>query len=46
MYTHPFSGAYWRQAAVEVKDYRKLTFAALMIAMCIILGYLPSVPLF
>lgn len=46
MYTHPFSGAYWRQAAAEVKDYRKLTFAALMIAMCIILGYIPSVPLF
>lgn len=43
---HPFSGAYWRTAAAELKDLRKLTFAALMIAMCMALSRIPSVPLF
>ena len=46
MYRHPFSAAYWRAAAAELRDLRKLTFAALMIAVCVVLGYIPSVPLF
>ena len=46
MYPHPFSADYWRSAARELKDLRKLTFAALMIAMCVVLGHIPSVPLF
>ena len=46
MYPHPFSAAYWRDAARELRDLRKLTFAALMIAMCVVLGMVPSVPLF
>ena len=46
IYPHPFSAAYWRAAAREVRDLRKLTFAALMIAVCIVLGHIPSVPLF
>ena len=46
LYHHPFSAAYWRTAAAELKDLRKLTFAALMIALCIMLGHIPSVPLF
>ena len=46
VYPHPFSHAFWRDAAKEVKDVKKLTFAALMIAMCVILGRIPSVPLF
>jgi ECF transporter S component (folate family) len=46
MYPHPFSVAYWRDAARELRDLRKLTFAALMIALCIVLGYVPSVALF
>ncbi len=45
MYPHPFSAAYWRTAANEVKDLRKLLFAALMIAMCMALGQLQSMPL-
>ena len=28
MYPHPFSVGYWRTAANELKDVRKLTFAA------------------
>ena len=46
MYPHPFFAAYWRAAAREVKDLRKLTFAALMIAMCVVLSHVPSIPLF
>ena len=46
LYLHPFSAPYWRDAARELRNPRKLTFAALMIAMCVILGRIPSVPLF
>ncbi len=37
---------YWRAAARELRDVRKITFAALMIALCVVLGYVPSAPLF
>ena len=33
LYPHPFSKAYWRDAASELKDTRILVFAALMIAV-------------
>lgn len=46
MYSHPFSRRYWQDAAAEVRDVRKLAFAAVMIALCIILSLVPSVPLF
>ncbi|MDO4315337.1 MAG: folate family ECF transporter S component [Oscillospiraceae bacterium] len=46
LHPHPFSAAYWRDALAELKDLRKLTFAALMIAMCMVLSSIPSVPLF
>ena len=46
MYPHPFSAAYWRAAARELKNLRKLTFDALMIAMCVVLSLIPSVPIF
>lgn len=46
LYPHPFSADYWRDALAELKDLRKLTFAALMIAMCMVLSSIPSVPLF
>ena len=45
MYQHPFSAQYWRDAVRELKNLRKLTFAALMMAICIMLSYIPSVPL-
>lgn len=45
MYTHPFSAWYWRDASRELRDLRKLLFAALMIAMCVVLAQVPSVPL-
>ena len=45
VYPHPFSAAYWRDAAAEFRNLRKLTFAALMLALCIVLSYIPSVPL-
>ena len=46
LYPHPFSAAYWRDAVRELRDLRKLTFAALMIALCVVLGHIPSAPLF
>lgn len=33
LYPHPFSKAYWRDAAAEMKDIHMLVFAALMIAV-------------
>lgn len=38
LYPSPFSRGYWRDAAAEMKDLRKLLFAALMIAACMILN--------
>ncbi len=33
LYKHPFSAAYWKDAATELKDTKMLVFAALMIAL-------------
>ena len=33
LYTHPFSKAYWRDAAAEMKDTKMIVIAALMIAL-------------
>ena len=46
IYTSPFSSSFWRDARSEVGSMKKLTFAALMIALCVMLGYIPAVPLF
>ena len=45
IYPHPFSKEYWRDAAAELKNLKKLAFAALMMALCLMLSYIPSVPL-
>lgn len=45
MYSHPFSARYWRTAAKELGDIRKLTVSALCIALCVALSAIPSVPL-
>lgn len=44
LYPHPFSAAYWRDAAAELKDTRMLVFAALMIALRVALK-LVAIPL-
>ena len=46
LYPHPFSKAYWRDAAAELKDVKMLVFAALMIAMRVALKlvYIPLAP--
>lgn len=46
LYPHPFSKAYWRDAAAELKDTKMLVFAALMIALRLILKlvYVPLAP--
>ena len=43
MDSHPFSAAYWHMAAGELKNVRKLTFAALCMALCMALSAIPSV---
>ena len=40
----PFSRAYWRCAVRDSKKLRTLVFSALMVAVCVALGYLKSVP--
>ena len=37
LYAHPFSKAYWKQAASEFKKTKVLIFAALMIALRVVL---------
>ena len=46
LYAHPFSKAYWKQAASEFKKTRVLIFAALMIALRVVLKMvsIPVVP--
>lgn len=46
LYPHPFSKAYWRDAAAELKDTKMLVFAALMIALRVALKlvYIPLAP--
>jgi len=44
LYKTPFSRAYWKDAADDFKKPRTLVFSALMVAACVALGYLKSVP--
>ena len=39
LFKTPFSAAYWRTAAKELKSYRTLVFSALMVAACIVLSH-------
>ena len=44
LYRTPFSTAYWRTALSDFHQLRVLVFAALMIAACTALSYIPSIP--
>lgn len=44
LYKTPFSRAYWRCAVQDSQKLRTLVFSALMVAACVALGYLKSVP--
>lgn len=44
MFKTPFSRAYWRYAVHDAKQLRTLVFSALMVAACVALSYLKSVP--
>lgn len=44
LYSHPFSKAYWRDAAAELKDTHMLVFAALMIALRLVMKQI-SIPI-
>ena len=45
IYRTPFSGAYWRDALKDFHKPRTLVFSALMIAACVVLSYVPSIPI-
>lgn len=45
VYKTPFSKAYWRDAAMELKDTKMLVFAALIIALRVALKTLVKIPL-
>lgn len=45
LYKHPFSKAYWQDALKDFKNLRTLVFSALMIAACVGLSYIPSIPI-
>ena len=44
LYKTPFSRAYWRDAAADFRKTRTLVFSALMVAACVVLSYVKSVP--
>ncbi len=44
LYRHPFSRSYWHDAFSDFKKLPTLAFSALMIAACIALSYIPSIP--
>lgn len=45
LFLTPFSARYWSLAASELRNIRILAFAALMIAACVALSYIPSIPI-
>lgn len=44
LYKTPFSRAYWREALADFKKTKNLVFSALMVAACVALSYLQSIP--
>lgn len=44
LYKTPFSRAYWKDAVADSKKLRTLIFSALMVAACVALGRLRSIP--
>lgn len=45
LYKTPFSRAYWKDAIADFKKPRNLVFSALMVAICVALSYLQSIPI-
>ncbi len=44
MFKTPFSKAYWKEALKSFRSLRGMVFAALMVAVCVAMSYLPSIP--
>lgn len=44
LYKTPFSRAYWQDALRDLRRPRTMVFSALMIAACVVLSYLKSIP--
>lgn len=45
IYRTPFSRDYWHDAVADFRKPRVLAFSALMIAACVVLSYVPSIPI-
>lgn len=45
IYKQPFCRRYWRDALNDFRKPRTLVFAALMVAVCVALAYIPAIPL-
>lgn len=45
IYRTPFSRAYWSDAISDFRKPRTLVFSSLMIAACVALSYVPSIPI-
>ena len=45
LFPHPCAQGYWKSSLRELRDLRKLTFAALMIALCVVLSHIPAIHL-
>lgn len=44
LYKTPFSRAYWAEALTDFKRLRNLIICAMMVAACVALSYIPSIP--
>lgn len=44
LYKTPFSRAYWAEALADFKKVRNLVFCSMMVAACVALSYIPSIP--
>ena len=44
LYKTPFSRAYWVEALTDFKRLRNLIICAMMVAACVALSYIPSIP--
>lgn len=44
LYDHPFSRSYWEDALRDFRRLQTLAFSALMVAACVALSYLRSIP--
>lgn len=45
LFKTPFSSAYWKESVKSFRSVRGMVFAALMVAACVAMSYLPGIPI-